>query len=129
MGKEDDLDEKSVGDPLDVFLKKANKYYKVARSKALKGVKVKIISPAVFYEWRGALKKKRGQLKMERVMKEDKFKARETFVNELSNQPQSIRVSFVNYIHDLIWKYIELFYAQFISFMDISIIQDKIFGF
>ena len=87
MGKEDDLNERSVDDPIDLFLKKVNKYYKVARSKALKGVKQKIISPAVFYEWRGALKKKRGQLKMERVMKEDKFKARETFVNELSNQP------------------------------------------
>ena len=62
-------------------------------------------------------------------MKEDKFKARETFVNELSNQPQSIRVSFVNYIHDFLWRYIELFYAQFIRFMDIGIIQDKTFGF
>ncbi|MGC1631916.1 MAG: GH3 auxin-responsive promoter family protein [Gelidibacter sp.] len=84
VGTEDDLDESSVAEQLDVFLKDANKNYKVARSKALKGVKVKIICPSVFHEWSGALKKKGGQVKMERVMKEDKFKEWEAFVTEQS---------------------------------------------
>lgn len=82
IGTEDDLNEKVIAEQLDVFLKDANNNYKVARSKALKGVKVTIISPSVFHEWSGALKKKGGQVKMERVMEEDKFKAWETFVTE-----------------------------------------------
>ena len=58
------------------------KNYKVARSKALKGVKVKTISPDVFYEWSGANKKKGGQVKMEKVMGEEKFADFEAFVKE-----------------------------------------------
>ena len=84
VGTEDDLNEELIAEQLDLFLKDANKNYKVARSKALKGVKVKIISPSVFHEWSGALKKKGGQVKMERVMKEDKFEEWETFVTEQS---------------------------------------------
>ncbi|MBJ7881236.1 GH3 family domain-containing protein [Gelidibacter salicanalis] len=82
IGTEDNLNEEAIANSLDDFLKDANKNYKVARSKALKGVKVKSIQPAVFYEWSGANKKKGGQVKMERVMKEDKFKEWEQFVTE-----------------------------------------------
>ncbi|WP_452224309.1 GH3 family domain-containing protein [Lacinutrix chionoecetis] len=64
---------------LDNFLKKANKNYKVARGKALEGVKVQIVKPEVFADWSGANKKKGGQVKMERVMGEDKFKEWEAF--------------------------------------------------
>ena len=67
---------------LDQFLKKANKNYKVARGKALEGVKVEVIDTEVFSEWSGANKKKGGQVKMERVMGEDKFKDWETFVHK-----------------------------------------------
>lgn len=80
IGTEDELDKKAVADCLDEFLKEANKNYKVARGKALKGVKVELISPSVFHEWSGANKKKGGQVKMERVMNEDKFKEWEAFV-------------------------------------------------
>lgn len=66
---------------LDDFLKSANKNYNVARGKALEGVKVTVIPPDVFYDWSGANKKKGGQVKMERVMGEDKFKEWEDFVN------------------------------------------------
>ncbi len=72
------LDE--IQDMLDEFLKSANKNYKVARTKALKGVKVKVISPNIFHDWSGANKKKGGQVKMERVMNEDKFAEWEDFV-------------------------------------------------
>ena len=67
---------------LDNFLKDANNNYKVARNKALKGVKVQIIPVATFHDWNDNNKKKGGQVKMERVMKEDKFAAWETFVNK-----------------------------------------------
>lgn len=65
---------------LDNHLKEANKNYKVARSKALKGVKVHRVNPEVFYEWNAKGKKKGGQVKMERVMGEEKFSEWESFV-------------------------------------------------
>ncbi|MCK7590087.1 GH3 auxin-responsive promoter family protein [Subsaxibacter sp. CAU 1640] len=81
LGSDDDLDSSTVSEELDAFLKNANKNYRVARGKALKGVKVKLLSPELFYEWSGANKKKGGQVKMERVMNEEKFKEWEAFVN------------------------------------------------
>ncbi len=70
-----------IAKDLDAFLSNANKNYKVARSKALKGVKVKVVPPEIFHNWSGANKKKGGQVKMERVMNEDKFKDWEAFVS------------------------------------------------
>lgn len=81
LGTEDDLNSEEVADALDGFLKDANNNYKVARGKALKGVKVKLVPSAVFYEWSGANKKKGGQVKMERVMNEEKFQQWEDFVS------------------------------------------------
>ena len=80
LGTETQIDPKVLAEAMDEFLKKANKNYKVARSKALKGVKVTTVDPSVFSEWNGANKKKGGQVKMERVMGEDKFADWETFV-------------------------------------------------
>ena len=74
-------DETKIAEALDHSLKEANKNYKVARSKALHGVKVKVISPEKFYNWNAKNKKKGGQVKMERVMGEEKFSEWETFVN------------------------------------------------
>lgn len=73
-------DENTIAEALDTFLKSANKNYKVARGKALEGVKVNVIAPSVFHDWNGANKKKGGQVKMERVMDEDKFKEWEEFI-------------------------------------------------
>ena len=81
IGNEDDLDAVAMAESLDGFLKDANKNYRVARSKALKGVKVQLIPPSVFHEWSGAQKKKGGQVKMERVMNEEKFEQWEDFVS------------------------------------------------
>jgi len=80
LGTNSDKDEKDLAEFLDNALMNANKNYKVARSKALKGVKVKTISPDLFYEWNGANKKKGGQVKMERVMNEEKFAEWEAFI-------------------------------------------------
>ncbi len=85
LGSDSILDEEKVVLELDSHLKNANKNYNVARSKALKGVKVTIVSPQVFYEWSGANKKKGGQVKMERVMGEDKFKEWEDFALNLNS--------------------------------------------
>ncbi|MGJ5642521.1 GH3 family domain-containing protein [Formosa sp. S-31] len=82
LGTEDtQQDTKKIIEALDTFLKQANKNYKVARSKALKGVKVTMIKPDLFYEWNAKNKKKGGQVKMERVMNEEKFKIWEDFVS------------------------------------------------
>ena len=82
LGIEGEANEKELADALDAALKEANKNYNVARSKALKGVEVVAVSPDVFYEWNAKNKKKGGQVKMEKVMKEDKFAEWEKFVRE-----------------------------------------------
>ncbi len=80
LATESKLDDEKVAIALDEALKNANKNYKVARSKALKGVKVSTISPKIFQEWSAKNKKKGGQVKMEKVMNEDKFSDWEAFV-------------------------------------------------
>ena len=83
LGSElDNPDENAIAESLDDALKNANKNYKVARSKALHGVKVKVVSPERFYDWNERNKKKGGQVKMERVMGEEKFKEWEDFVKQ-----------------------------------------------
>jgi len=77
-----DLENSKVAESLDRKLKTANKNYKVARSKALNGVKVNLINPRMFYDWNARNKKKGGQVKMERVMNEEKFAEWETFVQK-----------------------------------------------
>ncbi|KAA2219833.1 GH3 family domain-containing protein [Maribacter flavus] len=82
LGTDAQLDLKKAAATLDESLKNANKNYKVARSKALQGVKVFVVKPDVFYEWNDRNKKKGGQVKMERVMDEDKFQEWEDFVQK-----------------------------------------------
>ncbi len=82
LGTETSVENTVLADALDEALKKANKNYKVARSKALKGVKVTTVPSSTFSEWSGAQKKKGGQVKMERVMSEEKFAEWEAFVSE-----------------------------------------------
>lgn len=82
LGTSDKVDEKELAKKLDESLQKANKNYKVARSKALKGVIVKTVNPDVFHNWNAANKKKGGQVKMEKVMDEEKFKEWEEFVRK-----------------------------------------------
>jgi hypothetical protein len=81
LGTKLNADNKSVAQTLDNSLKAANKNYKVARSKALKGVKVDLINPQLFYDWNDHQKKKGGQVKMERVMGKEKFKEWQNFIN------------------------------------------------
>lgn len=78
-------DARKIAKSLDVILKDANKNYAVARSKALKGVKVSLIDSDLFYDWNDHQKKKGGQVKMERVMGEEKFKEWQNFVEDKIN--------------------------------------------
>jgi hypothetical protein len=80
LGTTAQLDAKKLATALDGFLRGANKNYKVARGKALKGVKVSVVPPDLFYQWSEDQKKKGGQVKMERVMGEERFKEWEAFV-------------------------------------------------
>lgn len=80
LGTGSTTSEDELAQALDKLLKEANKNYKVARGKSLKGVKVTTIHPEVFYEWSGSNKKKGGQVKMEKVMSEEKFADWEAFV-------------------------------------------------
>ena len=82
LGTEASTDPQQLSEALDMALQEANKNYKVARGKALEGVKVTTVSPDVFYEWSGKNKKKGGQVKMARVMDEEKFAEWEAFVSE-----------------------------------------------
>jgi hypothetical protein len=84
LGTEDKKDDSELAGDIDRFLKEANKNYAVARSKALKGVQVHTVPPAIFHEWNGAQKKKGGQVKMERVMNPDKFEEWESFARAIS---------------------------------------------
>jgi len=83
LGTNATIDNTKLAEALDESLQNANKNYKVARGKSLKGVKVTTVSPDVFYEWSGANKKKGGQVKMEKVMGEEKFKDWEAFVEKI----------------------------------------------
>lgn len=82
LGTESTIDKDKLAARLDQSLKEANKNYKVARSKALKGVIVNTVSPNIFYDWNAANKKKGGQVKMEKVMNEEKFATWEAFVKD-----------------------------------------------
>ena len=82
LGTEADVDNNKLAEALDESLKNANKNYKVARGKALKGVIAKTVKPDVFHDWSAANKKKGGQVKMEKVMDEEKFKEWEEFVKK-----------------------------------------------
>ena len=86
LGTETEVSNEDLAEYLDETLKEANKNYSVARTKALKGVKVKTISPELFHEWSAVNKKKGGQVKMEKVMNEEKFAKWEDFIEKQDNK-------------------------------------------
>lgn len=82
LGIEGKADEKALAEGIDKILS-GNRSYRSARGKALKGVEVVTIPPAVFYEWNAKNKKKGGQVKMEKVMNPEKFQEWEQFVQKI----------------------------------------------
>ncbi|MDP5100786.1 MAG: GH3 auxin-responsive promoter family protein [Nonlabens sp.] len=83
LGTDTETSDNELATDLDQLLQDANKNYKVARSKALKGVTVNKVKPDVFAQWNDHNKKKGGQVKMEKVMDEEKFEKWEAFVKSL----------------------------------------------
>ncbi|GAA5036361.1 hypothetical protein GCM10011506_30700 [Marivirga lumbricoides] len=79
-GDSNSIDTSKIKTFLDENLKESNKNYKVARNKALKDIKVSLVPVQLFVEWNNFKKKKGGQVKMAKVMKEEAFKEFEEFV-------------------------------------------------
>ncbi|MCB0631482.1 MAG: GH3 auxin-responsive promoter family protein [Saprospiraceae bacterium] len=71
LGTKNELDEEEAARALDEILQDLNKNYKVARNKALKAVQVRAVSSQKVYDWLESRKKKGGQIKMPKVMKEE----------------------------------------------------------
>ncbi len=71
----DQVDSTELSDTLDNSLKEANNNYSVARSKALKGIEVQVISKKSYTDYLDQSKKKGGQVKTPKVMTEEKMKA------------------------------------------------------
>src|SRR5690606_3104486 len=86
IGCEDNPNDAEASSFLDEYLKEANKAYRVSRSKALADVRVKMLPNDVFYSWNEHNKKKGGQVKMPRVMKEKELKDFSAFISENSIQ-------------------------------------------
>ena len=86
LGTEEKVDSKEFSEALDNVLKESNKGYDVARSKALKGLIVSFVPMDIFHEWNAKNKKKGGQVKMEKVMTEEKFAEWEDFVEKERNK-------------------------------------------
>lgn len=78
---ENDMDAKKAKQKLDETLQHKNKNYKVARSKALKDVDVKVISKEKYNEYLAETKKVGGQVKTPKVMKEEQMKSFLEFLN------------------------------------------------
>ncbi|BAO55680.1 GH3 family domain-containing protein [Nonlabens marinus] len=79
---ETETNEEDLADALDQKLQEANKNYSVARSKALKGVKVTKVPEGFFNQWNAHQKKMGGQVKMAKVLSDDKQEEWEAFVKE-----------------------------------------------
>ncbi|GAB3905647.1 GH3 auxin-responsive promoter family protein [Larkinella knui] len=84
IGSNRTIDDQAFAALLDSELCDANKNYKVARSKSLKGVEAEVIPVEKFYRWSEEYKKLGGQTKIPRVMKEDDFLEFEQYVSGLS---------------------------------------------
>ncbi len=69
----DNEDCKAVAETLDETLKNINKNYGVARTKALSGVRVHLVDVQKFHDWHARNRKKGGQIKTKKLMKEEDF--------------------------------------------------------
>ncbi len=74
LGAEGTADERELTKALDQSLKAINKAYNMARSKALKDIRVTIKKPDTFYSWIEKQQSKGGQVKVPRVMSEQQFR-------------------------------------------------------
>lgn len=78
---DDKVDSSEFAENLDEALQTANKNYKVARGKALKGISVKPITKQKYYQYLDETKKKGGQIKTPKVLSAEKMKGFLAIVN------------------------------------------------
>jgi type IV secretory pathway TrbF-like protein len=79
------LDEALAASILDEYLQEANKNYRVARQKALKGIRVVSAPRQRLYDWLEQRKKKGGQIKLPKVMKTKMMIDLMTYLREKRN--------------------------------------------
>jgi len=84
IGTDREIDTVKAAEIIDTELCNNNKNYKVARTKALKGVEVEAVPVENFYSWSEDFKKLGGQAKIPRVMKEDAFNEFREYVQQLA---------------------------------------------
>lgn len=84
IGSDKEIDTAKAAELIDDELCENNKNYKVARTKALKGVEVETIAVEQFYKWSEEYKNLGGQAKIPRVMKEESFKEFREYVLQLA---------------------------------------------
>jgi hypothetical protein len=73
---------KEVAECIDTYLSKNNKNYGVARKKALAGVKVYQVSLQKFYDFQAQNRKKGGQTKTKKLLKQKEFIKFRKFVKD-----------------------------------------------
>jgi hypothetical protein len=84
VGTDKEIDAVKAAQVVDEELCNNNKNYKVARTKALKGVEVEVVPLERFYNWSEEYKNLGGQAKIPRVMKEDAFDNFRAYVHQLN---------------------------------------------
>jgi len=84
IGTDREISGKEAAETIDRELSDNNKNYKVARTKALKGVAVEFVPVEHFYKWSEEFKKLGGQTKIPRVMKETAFNEFREYVRQLA---------------------------------------------
>lgn len=77
-----DVKAEGLAEKLDELLKSANKNYTVARSKALKGISVIVISKETYTDFLGQSNKKGGQTKTPKVMTAEKMQVLLEFITQ-----------------------------------------------
>lgn len=84
LGTDQETDSQKAAQIIDEELCNNNKNYKVARTKALKGLAVEAVPLEQFYNWSKEYKKLGGQAKIPRVMKADAFEEFRAYLRQLS---------------------------------------------
>lgn len=82
VGSDDEFSEEEASKQLDTILQERNKAYRMARTKALKAIQIKRIPKDIFYNWLENRKKKGGQVKTPKVMKEEQMRELLEFIGQ-----------------------------------------------
>jgi len=82
IGTDDPLDAELAAEKLDTYLKNLNDDYRVERMEAIKEVKVRVLSPSVFYDYLKLQGKEGSANKFPRVLKNHRIDEWENYLKE-----------------------------------------------